>query len=351
MVSSVVAAVGCASGDADAGDSADSDLTGTGTCRVMHEDNEVVVLRGPDGKTMYAAKQLHVTDVRVTPASSTNTSDWAGSRFAAGHIQYTIAAKARPESLARLNQLVGPGTPAALVTLDVASAGVDTAIRSAAATGTANADGSVSVDLADAPAPNSPFMASSLRKAMVVGAHANATIACGTNAIPLAINTTGNVTFDVDTAKVLTPDTDLAAIDTFLGTANAIRGNAYKDSLAQVNNPDLNAKMNAFADVVDREIKPVTQAYGASMTRGDVKTHLQTAYNAYRDLSATVLTATKQTSDVDHLQSRNADGSYAFAAGTPDVVSSLLPTANAMRANVEKALADNGDGWTIKDLQ
>lgn len=317
----------------------------------MHEDNDVVVLRGPDGRTMYAAKQIHVTDVRVTPASSANAAAFRDTRFGAGHIQYTIAAKARPESLARLNQLVGPGTPAAVVTLDVASAGVDTAIRSAGAKGTANADGSVSVDLADAPAPNSPFMAASLRKAMVVGAHANATIACGTNAIPLTLNTAGTVPFDVDTAKVLTPDTDLAAIDTFLGTASAIRGNAYKDSLAQVNDPNLNAKMAAFADVVDREIKPVTQAYGATMSRADMKTHLQTAYNAYRDLSATVLAATKQTGDVDHMQSRNADGSYAFADGTAAVVTALLPTANAMRANVEKALADNGDGWTIKDLE
>jgi len=317
----------------------------------MHEDNEVVVLRGPDGKTMYAAKQLHVTDVRVTPASTTNASAFRGSRFAAGHIQYTIAAKARPESLARLNQLVGPGTPAAVVTIDVASAVVDTAIRSAAAKGTANADGSVSVDLADAPAPNSPFMAASLRKAMVVGAHANATIACGTNAIPLAINTAGTVPFDIDTAKVLTPDTDLAAIDTFLGTASAIRGNAYKDSLAQVNDPDLAAKMTAFADTVDREIKPVTQSYGASMSRTDMKAHLQTAYNAYRDLSAAVLAATKQTGDVDHMQARAADGSWGFADGTAPVVTQLLPTANAMRTNVEKSLADNGDGWVIKDLQ
>ena len=124
-----------------------------------------------------------------------------------------------------------------------------------------------------------------------------------------------------------------------------------QDPLAQVNNPDLAAKMAAFADTVDREIKPVADAYGGSMSRAEMKTHLQNAYNAYRDLSATVLAVTKDANNVDNLQRKNNDGSYSFADNTSAIVTELLPSANAIRANVEKSLSESGDGWVLKDLQ
>jgi hypothetical protein len=352
LTSILVSAVGCAGGASDDAASTDSDLSGTGSCRVLREDNEVVVLRSQDGKMMYAPKQLHVIDVRITNPNPNQNAAWTGSRFASGHIQYTIAAKARPEALAKLGQLVGPGTPAAKVTLDPTTASVDTAIRPVNATASANDDGSANVELDDQPSTGkTAFLDASLRKQLVIGAKANATITCGNNQIPISLNTTGSVAFDVNVAKVLDPSDDLAAIDTFLGTASQIRNNAYKDPLAQVNNADLTAKMNAFADVVDREIKPVTTQYGGSMSRSEMETHLQNAYDAYRDLSAMVLSVTKDANTVDNLQQRNSDGSYSFANNTSTIVTELLPSANAMRANVEKSLADGGDGWVLKDLQ
>lgn len=345
-------AVGCAGGGHDDSSSVDSDLSGTGTCRVMHEDAEVVVLRGQDGKMMYAAKQLHVVDVRVTKPNPNQSGAWNGTRFAAGHLQYTLAPRARPEALARLGQLVGPGTPAAKVTLDASTATVSTAILPADATTSANADGTANVELNDQPsAGKTAFLDASLRKQLVIGAKSNAVITCGNNSIPLTLNTTGNVPFDVDVAKVLEPTDDLAAIDTFLTTASTIRGDALKTPLAQVNNADLDAKMAAFADTVDREIKPVTQAYGGSMSRAEMKTHLQNAYNAYRDLSAMVLSVTKDANTIDNLQRKNADGTYSFADNTSPIVTELLPSANSMRTNVEKALADGGDGWVLEPLQ
>jgi hypothetical protein len=318
----------------------------------MREDAEVVVLRGPDGKMMYAPKTLHITEVRVTPPNANQTADWAGSRFTAGHIRYTIAAKSRPESVARLSQLVGPGTPAATVTLDANTAAVDTAILPVATNKSANADGSTNVELVDTPSTGATALsAAALRRALVTGAHASATIACGPNSIPIALSTTGGVIFDTDVAKVLSPANDLSALDTFLATASSIRSNAFKDPLSQVNNPDLDAKMAAFADVVDREIKPVIQAYGGTMSRAEVKTRVQNAWNAYRDLSAAVLAATKDASDLDHLQSKNADGSYSFASGTSTLATQLLPSANELRSDVDKMMADGGDGWTIKHLE
>lgn len=352
FLTSICATVGCAGGGHDDSSSVDSDLSGTGTCRVMREDAEVVVLRGQDGKMMYAPKQLHIVDVRITNPNPNQSGAWNGTRFAAGHIQYTLAPKARPEALAKLGQLVGPGTPAAKVTLDASTASVDTAIRPADATTSANDDGTANVELNDQPsAGKTAFLDASLRKQLVIGAKSNAVITCGQNSIPITLTTTGNVPFDVDVAKVLAPSSDLAAIDTFLTTASTIRGDQLKDPLAQVNNADLTAKMTAFADTVDREIKPVTQSYGGSMSRAEMKTHLENAYNAYRDLSSMVLSVTKDANTVDNLQRRNADGSYSFADNTSTIVTELLPSANAMRTNVEKALADAGDGWVLKDLQ
>src|SRR6185295_9270772 len=108
FLTSICATVGCAGGGHDDSASVDSDLSGTGTCRVMVENADVVVLRGQDGKMMYAPKQLHVVDVRVTNPNPNQSGAWNGTRFAAGHIQYTLAAKAPPQALARLGQLVGP---------------------------------------------------------------------------------------------------------------------------------------------------------------------------------------------------------------------------------------------------
>jgi len=353
LTSVVVGTVGCAGGGHDDSGSTDSDLSGTGTCHVVREDPEVVVLRGQDGKMMYAAKQLHIVDVRVTNPNPNQSGAWNGTRFAAGHIQYTLAPRVRPEALARLGQLVGPGTPAAKVTLDASTATVDTAIRPADATTSANDDGTANVELNDQPSTGkTAFLDASLRKQLVIGAKSNAVITCGQNSIPITLTTAGNVPFDVDVAKVLQPSNDLAAIDTFLNTAGTIRSDALKDPLAQVNDADLTAKMTAFADTVDREIKPVTQAYGGTMSRAEMKAHLQTAYNAYRDLSSMVLSVTKDANqNVDALQRKNADGSYSFADNTSPIVAELLPSANSMRANVEKALADSGDGWVLKSLQ
>lgn len=352
LSSALLAIVGCSSGEVDDAASTDSDLS-TGTCRVLREDAEVVVLRGPDGKTMYAGKQLHVVDVRVSPATSGAGMESLGSsRFASGHIQYTIAAKARPEAIRRMGQLLGPGTPEAKVTIDPTGASVETAIRPISTTTSANSDGTANVELNDAPSSAStPLLDAALRKQLVIGAKANATITCGENAIPIAINTQNNIVFDVTQAKVMDPATDLAAIDTFLDTAGAIRGDAYKAPLGEVNDPDLSAKMAAFADIVDREIKPITQAYGGSMSRAEMKTHLQNAYNAYRDLSTTVLAVTKDVNTVDNLQRRNSDGSYSFADNTSAVVTQLLPTANSIRMTVEKSLSDSGDGYVLKPLQ
>jgi hypothetical protein len=78
---------------------------------------------------------------------------------------------------------------------------------------------------------------------------------------------------------------------------------------------------------------------------------LLNAYDAYRDLREMVLSVTKDANTVDNLQQRNSDGSYSFANNTSTIVTELLPSANAMRANVEKSLADGGDGWVLKDLQ
>lgn len=350
LTSVLLGAVGCSTGGPDDSDSVDSDLTGTGSCRVMHEDAEVVVLRGPDGKMMYAGKQLHVMDLRITNPNPNQNASWSDSRFASGHIQYTIAAKARPDALRRLGQLVGPGTPEAKVAIDPATASVSTAILPVSTTNTANPDGSANVELNDTPSTTStPLLDSALRKQLVTGAKANAVITCGPNAIPITLNST-NVVFDTTQAKVLQPANDLAALDTFLGTASSIRGDALKDPLAQVNDPELTAKMAAFADIVDREIKPVVQAYGATMTRAEMKAHLQKAYDAYRELSATVLTVTKDANTVDNLQRRNNDGSYSFADNTSPIVTQLLPSANAMRTNVEKALSESGDGWVLKPI-
>lgn len=341
-------AAGCAGGAADDTGHADSDLAETGTCRVMHEDSEVVVLRAQDGKMMYAGKQLHVIDVRISNAIPNQP---RGSRFASGHIQYTIAPRVRPDALRRLGQLVGPGTPMAAMTIDAATARVSTAILPVSTTSSANADGSANVELSDAPSGTStPLLDAALRKQLVTGAKANATISCGTNAIPIALDTT-NVIFDTTQAKVLEAAKDLDALGTFLDTASSIRADAFKAPLAELGDAELGAKMLAFADVVDRELQPVLQGYGGTMSRAEVKTRLEAAYAAYRDLSATVLSAAKDTNSVDGLQRRNADGSYSFADDTSAIVTELLPSANALRGNVEKALADGGDGWVLKNLQ
>jgi hypothetical protein len=349
----VLGAAGCADGrdDPEESGSTESDLSGTGTCRVLFEDAEIVVLRSQEGKMMYAAKQLHITDVRVTQAVKNTPENLRDSRFASGHIQYTVAGRVSPEALRRAGQALGPGTPSAPVTIDPASAQVNTAILPRNTTTSGNADGSANVELNAEPTQDtSALMDSALRKQLVTSARANSTITCGTNKIALAMNTP-RVTFDVNVAKVLAPDVDLAAIDTFLGTANSIRGNAYKSSLDQVNSADLNAKMTTFADIVEREIRPIAQSYGGSMSREELKTRLQNAYNAYRDLSTAVLTITKDTNTIDTVQERKSDGSWGFAENTSPIVTQLLPSANTIRMNVEKSLADSGDGWTTKPLQ
>lgn len=345
-------AVGCTGSEPEDSGTVDSDLSNTGSCRVIHEDREVAVLRGPDGRTMYAPKQLHIVEVRIAPAGSSQAPEWSGSRFASGHIQYTLAARTRPDALARLGQLVGPGTPMATVTLDPKSAAVDTAILPASTASRAGEAGAAVVELNDNPSTvPTPLLDAALRKQLVIGARANATITCGPNAIALSMTASGSVPFDVDVAKVLEPSTDLAAIESFLGTAKAIRGDALKDPLAKVNSPDLNAKMTAFAGVVETELRPILDSYGATMTRAEMKAHLQKAYDAYRDLSALVLTAAKDTKTVNDLQQRNSDGSYSFAANTTPIVTELLPSANVLRASVENALAESGDGWVNKSLQ
>ncbi len=257
----------------------------------------------------------------------------------------------------RLNQLVGPGTTMAKMTIDPAAAGVDTMIRPAAAAYTANADGTINADLIDATtdpaAPPTALMAAALNRALLTTAHANASFPCGPNAVPLAVAGTNPVMFDITQAKVLSPAADLSALATFITTASTIRGtgNTLRNSLAKLNKPDLDAKMNAFADVVDREIRPAAQTYGATMTRDELKTHIQNAWSAYKDLATAVLTTTQQSSSVDSLQSKNADGTYAFAAGTPSVVTDLLPTANDLRVTVDGVMSQQGDGWTLKDLK
>lgn len=156
----------------------------------------------------------------------------------------------------------------------------------------------------------------------------------------------------MSTSPRCSPSTDLAAIESFLGTAKAIRGDALKDPLAKVNSPDLNAEISPFAGVVETELRPILDSYGATMTRAEMKAHLQKAYDAYRDLSALVLTAAKDTEEtVNDLQQRNSDSSCSFAANTTPInATELLPSANVLRASVENALAESGDGWVNKSL-
>jgi hypothetical protein len=359
MISSLAATgVGCASSSDGSDDTtAGSDLTGaTGTCRVLHEDPELVVLQTPDHHNMYVPKQLHVTAVRVTPsAPNSSASEWASSRFAASHIDYVVNAVARQESLARLNQLIGPNTPKAPIALDATSGAVDSVIRPASTTFAANSDGSLTATLVDAPAagPNTPLMTSSLNRGLVTGVRTNANVTCGGSSFPIAVAAVPNgVAFDVTQAQVMNPGADLTALDAFMTTAAAIRNNTFSAQITQVNNPDLAAKMTAFATVVDQEITPVAQQYGVTMTRDDLKTHLTNAWNAYKDLAGDVLTITNNSrKDVTLAQARNADGSYSFTSDTNQISQQLLPSANTIRSTVDQVMAEQGDAWTLKDLR
>lgn len=139
-------AVGCA-GDGPSSGAVDSNLSNTGSCRVIHgAARSRPVFVGARQAAMCARAALPHRGVRSLPRGSSQAPEWSGSRFASGHIQYTLAARTHPDALARLGQLVGPGTPMATVTLDPKSAAVDTAILPASTASRAGEAGAAVVD-------------------------------------------------------------------------------------------------------------------------------------------------------------------------------------------------------------
>ncbi|MBX3227033.1 MAG: hypothetical protein KIT84_41300 [Labilithrix sp.] len=342
-----VLAAGCAGGSESVGS---ADQAATGACRVMFEDEDMVLFRTPEGERLIASKRLHVVDVRMTPSQRT-ASALEGTRFWDSHVEYVLAPRVTEESLMKIGNMLGEQFPAAPITINTSTGAVDTTMRPASTRFSAEGE-NVVADLVDPTDGASPVMNAAYRRSFLRSARVNATAACGGGQIPITLETgAGAPTFEATKAKLFQAGNDLRALDQFLATANAIKsGDRYRDNLTKVG-PEVASKMTAFAELVDREIRPFANVYGASAGRAELQGKVNAAWASYLDLAGTVLRATNSTVGVEALFVRNGDGSYGMNEETPALANELLPGANTFRFTVEGALAERGDLWAERALQ
>lgn len=343
------AAYGCAS-SSDDGKSDSNDLSAaTGSsCRVAYEDSDIVVFKDPHGATSYAPKMLHVVDLKVTPASPNLPASLQNTRFAQGHVDYVLGGRAQPASLAKLKDLLGPGTQPAQFTLAPTSAALTATVGGQPTFSTPDNGATIIADLTDT---GGTLLAAATKKANLTSAKATASVACGGGTMQVAMTSGQTMVFDIAQAKVLNPGVDLNAVDTFLSMSSQIKNGSFSAQTTQINSPDLVAKLTAFAATVDAKIVPIVSQYGVTMQRADVQAAVNETWQAYLDLAQMVLTATKATVNTADMQTLQADGSYTLAPGLPADAQALLATANTARTDVEKVMAETGTGWATQNLQ
>lgn len=342
-----VLVAGCAGGSESVG--SNSQEVGVGSCRVMYDDEDMVMFRTSEGERLVAPKRLHIVDVRMTQGQRPSD-ELKGTRFWNSHLEYVFAPKISEESLMKIGNMIGETMPEAPLTITADTASVQTSTMATSARFTTEGANLVA-DLSDATDGASPILNGAIRKSFLKSATVKANAACGGGSLAITMVTDATPAFDVAKAKVFQPKTDVSALNQFLVTANAIRrGDRYRDPLTKVG-PEVAAKLTEFADLVDRDIRPLANTYGNGAGREDLQAKMQTAWAAYLDVAQTVLVATNASVGVDTMFVRNNDGSYRMNTDTPALANELLPGADTFRGQVETVLAERGSVWAERALQ
>lgn len=341
-------------GDAsDASAAATSELT---ECAVAYEDRDLVVFRG-EPAPVYVPKTLHVVEMRITPAIANSSGDWIGSPFYTSRIDYVLGARADDAAITRASAKLGAALAPAKVAFDATTASVTTGIAAGTSRYSTPDDKSTFVaelvdEWPDGSGPRSgsgPLLGASLHRGLLVTAKARARISCGGGTATVDLAAAPPVAFDVAKARTHVPDRELDVIGDFMAIANTIRVGHYRSTLVHVGSADLAAKMTAFADLVDREVRPAAKDYEVTMTLDQLKVHVATAWSGYLALASEILATTKARHTVDDMFVKTANG-WDLALDLPSDAQVLLAFAGVFRVHVEELQALGATEWSATAL-
>jgi hypothetical protein len=343
MTSLFTTVVGCAASSADDAGTSSADVTAA--CTAAYEDDAIVVY----ADHTYAAKLLHVTDMRITPANPNGTSDWEGSRFYESHVEYDLTPRVDDATLARARAAVGADLTPATIAIDASSASTQTLVTPGSSS-FMTTNGVLVAELTDHFAgPSSmdsgPIIGASLRKSLLLGARAKAKA----GACDLALTSAAPVTFDIGEAKVLVPSFEMSTIEGFLAFSNTYRAGHLQAPLARIASPAVDAATRDFSDVIERDVRPLTTSL-ATLSHEELVTKLEAAWQAMRAYAHVVLAETHASVDEGDFVTKGADGLWSLASMNGDAYE-LLSVADAVKTDLEGSIRDTNGGWTTRPLE